>query len=227
MTVGPGAGPPDAWGERPPLPGTGEEAGDGLLIREIPLGTALWRIHHSTRPELHFGDSSVDFRFNDPGAGARHPRAPAPYAGSRRDRGTYGVCYLGLTPAAAFAETFLRRPARRDLARSEIDTRRLTPVRTTREMRLVQLDGAGLARAHVEAAVVNGGDYVLSRTVSRLLWRRGDAPDGIVYAARHDNHLYAAAVFDRARTAFTVGVAKPIGDDLLRDMIGRYRFNLV
>lgn len=227
MAAGPGAEPPDASGERPPLPGTGKEAGDGLLIREIPVGTALWRIHQSTRPALYYGDSSVDFRFNDPGPGARHPRAPTPYAGSRRDRGTYGVCYFGFTPAAAFVETFLRRPARRDLARAEIDARRLTPVRTTRELRLVQMDGAGLARAHVDAAVVNGGDYVLSRAVSRLLWRRGDAPDGIVYAARHDNHAYAAAVFDRARTALTVGVAEPIGDHLLRWMLARYRFDLL
>jgi hypothetical protein len=227
MTAGSGAEPPDASGERAPLPGTGGEARDGLLIRELPVGTALWRIHGPTRPVLHYGNSSVDFRFNDPGPGARHPSAPAPYSGSRRDRGTYGVCYFGFTRVAAFVETFLRRPARRDLARSEVDARRLTPVRTTRELRLVQLDGAGLARARVEAAVVNGGDYVLSRVVSRLLWRRGDAPDGIVYAARHDNHLYAAAIFDRARTALTVGGAELIADDLLREMVGRYRFNLV
>lgn len=137
------------------------------------------------------------------------------------------MCYLGLTPAAAFAEPFLRRPARRDLALSEIRSRRLTGIRTLRSLRLVQLDGAGLRRARVDASVVNGGDYVLSRAVSQLLWRRQDAPDGLFYAARHDNHEYAAAVFDRADAPLVAGTPAPIQDDLLRTMIARYRFDLV
>ncbi|HLM67052.1 MAG TPA: RES domain-containing protein, partial [Longimicrobium sp.] len=111
--------------------------------------------------------------------------------------------------------------------RKEIDARRLTPLRTVRELRLVQLDGPGLNRAGVDGAVVNGNDYALSRAVSRLLWRRADQPDGILYPARHDNHLYAAAIFDRAQAALAPGPAEPIDDELLRRLIQRYRFGLL
>jgi hypothetical protein len=214
-------------GARPDLPGVEEEAGDGLLFRRIAAGTVLWRIHRAGQGAIFFGDAAIDYRFNDPGPGASHPEAPGPYDSSAPDEGAYGVCYLGFSSETAFVETFLRRPARRDIARAEIDARRLTPVRASRDLRLVQLDGPGLRRARVDGAVVGGRDYALSRAVSRLLWRRGDAPDGILYAARHDNHLYAAAVFDRAETSLAAGSPGTIGDDLLRELIGRYRFGLL
>lgn len=209
------------------VPGSKFESSDSLLFRRIAAGTVLWRIHRADQGAVFYGDQSVDYRFNDPGPGAIHPQAPPAYVPSGANTGAYGVWYLGFSPEAAFVETFLRRPARRDLARSEIDARRLTAVRVVRDVVLVQLDGPGLNRAGVDAAVVSGADYDLSRTVSRLLWRRGDAPCGILYAARHDNHLYAAAIFDRARTSLVAEPAGPIGDALLRELIGRYHFRLL
>lgn len=184
-------------------------------------------MHHRNQGPVHYGDQSVSFRFNDPGPDATHPHAPPPYDGSNPDTGAYGVWYLAFSREAAFVETFLRRPARRDVARAEIDVRRLTTVRAVRDLMLVQLDGPGLNRARVDGAVVSGTDYGLSRSVSRLLWRRADAPDGILYATRHDNHLYAAAVFDRARAALVAESAEPVDDDLLRELIRRYHFKLV
>lgn len=221
-----GATPRGAAG-RPPLPGTGEEAADAVLFRRIPSGTVLWRMHRADKDALFYGDHAVDFRFNDPGPGATHPHAPGVYDASLPDAGAYGVCYFGFSPEAAFVETFLRRPARRDLALSEIDSRRLTLVRTSRELRLIQLDGPGLNRARVDGSVVSGADYALSRTVSRLVWRRGDAPDGLLYTARHDNHLYVVAMFDRAQPFLRAEAPQPIGDDLLSDLIRRYRFTLL
>jgi hypothetical protein len=198
-----------------------------VLFRRIAAGAVLWRIHRADQDAMFYGGEDVNYRFNDPGAGAAHPDTPSPYGDSEWDEGAYGVCYLGLSPATAFVETFLRRPARRDLALAEIEARRLTPVRVRRELRLVQLDGEGLRRAGVDATVVSGSDYALSRAVSRLLWRRGDAPDGVLYAARHDNHLYAAAVFDRARASLKARAPEPISDDLLRQLIRRYQFGLL
>ena len=209
------------------LPCDESEASDGLLLRRVGIGAVLWRIHRREQGAVFYGDGSIDYRFNDPGPGATHPQAPPAYGGAVHDSGAFGVCYLGFSPETAFVETFLRRPARRDLARKEIDARRLTPLRTVRELRLVQLDGPGLNRAGVDGAVVNGNDYALSRAVSRLLWRRADQPDGILYPARHDNHLYAAAIFDRAQAALAPGPAEPIDDELLRRLIQRYRFGLL
>ena len=101
-------------GARPGLPGSGEAAADSLLFRRIPAGSVLWRVHRADRDPVFYGDSTVDYRFNDPGPGATHPAAPATHVESSPDAGAYGVWYLGFTPAGAFVETFLRRAARHD-----------------------------------------------------------------------------------------------------------------
>jgi len=219
---------PDARGHGTLPPGPDEETADGLLVRRVVPGTRWHRIHRSDNGAIWFGGADVDYRFNDPRPGAAHPRAPAPYAGSAPDAGAYAVCYLGVSPEAAFVETFLRRPTRHDIARSELAARRISAVHVGRDLRLVILDGSGLFRAGVSADAVHGADYAYSRTVSRLLWRHPAAFDGIEYAARHDNHQYAVALFDRAGDAITLDRSDPLdAPDQLRAWRRRYRFTLL
>lgn len=207
-----------------------EETADGLLVFRTRAGSRWYRVHRAEHDPLWFGDATVGFRFNDPGPGATHPDAPGPYAGSAPDANGFGVWYAGATPEAAFAETFLRRPARRAVAASELAIRRLTTTTLARDLRLALLDGAGLGRAGVAAEVVHGpeGQYALSRVVARALWRHPAALDGIAYTARHDTGQFAAAVFDHARDAIVLrGTAALDAEPLLRALLTRYRFTLL
>lgn len=129
------------------------------------------------------------------------------------------MCYLGTTPEAAFVETFLRRqgrPGRKDVGLADRDARRLATVSLGAALRLVDLRGPGLARAHVDAGVATRRDYALPQAVARVVWRHPDRYAGILYHARHDPSCYAVALFDRARGALAVTHTERLDDDLPR-----------
>ena len=72
-----------------PAPPT-DLAGRRPRIRTLPAGTPAYRFHAAAYEPLHY----------DRGRGGRL-NAPD---------GSYGILYLALSPAGAFAETFLRTP---------------------------------------------------------------------------------------------------------------------
>jgi hypothetical protein len=143
-----------------------------------------------------------------PPAGAAREGAPE----GAPEGATFGVCYLGVSREAAFAESFLRRPGVRLLSRATFDARLLAEVEAVRALRLVALHGPGLAALGATAAVAHG-PHAAARAWARALWAHPARPDGIAYRCRHDDDECAAALFDRADAALAVRGARPVRAD--------------
>lgn len=146
------------------------------------------RIHLRTRQPLWFGPAPGNppvNRFDDP-------------------QGSFGTCYLGTTPEACFAETFLRNPPARLLSLIDLEARSLATLDILRPVRLAALYGPGLARVGVTAEVAHGGSYLASQALARSIWEHADKPDGIAYHARHDDSALCIALFHRAGDALGV-----------------------
>jgi hypothetical protein len=174
----------------------------------VAAGARLWRVHAADLAPLWFGPAAGDpprNRFDDPARGAG--------AGD-----TFGVCYLGLTPEAAFAESFLRRPGVRLLSRATFDARRLAEVEARRALRLVALHGPGLAALGATAGVSHG-PHAAARRWARACWAHPAGADGIAYRCRHDDGEHAVALFDRAAGALAVRATRAVRAD--RGWLGR------
>ena len=112
--------------------------------------------------------------------------------------GSYGVLYAAQSVRGAFAETFLRTPGRRTIAMDVVKMKAKVLLRATRDLVLIKLSGAGLARMGATAEVIHGGlpydaPYAWSEAVHDL----ASEPDGIAYTARHDDEALCYALFDR------------------------------
>lgn len=205
---------------------------DGLIARRVPAGTSWFRLHRTALGPVHFRGPDPGLRFNDPGVGAAHPLAPAPVAGSAPDAGSYGVCYFGVSPEAAFVEVFFRRLPSVAVAWTELAGRAVVEVRLAREVTLVCLSGPGLLRLGVSADVVAGRDYRPAQVVARTLWRHPAGFDGLEYPTRHDTGERSVALFDRsaaavpARAIVASTVLNPAGP-LVAAWIRRYQFPLL
>jgi len=179
-----------------------------LPLQKLPPDTPLWRVHDDRRDPIWFGPA--------PGAGP-HGRFDAGAAEFR-------VCYVALSPAAAFAETFLRNPGRRMLDRTFLGSRALTALTNRRPLSLVRLHGPGLAHVGATAEVTHGPAYELAREWSLALWAHPAQPDGILYNSRHDDDELCAALFDRASEAIGhVRSERLLSSLLLRGLLTRYR----
>lgn len=177
-----GPEPADAPGP-PPLPPA------DLARRRLPLhlcraGTHLSRIHSATRDPLFFGP-----------ADGSPPRSRWDAPASE-----FAVCYLAEQPHTAFAETFLREPGATLIEERDLAPRSAATIEVRRDLRLVALHGAGLARLGATAAVCTG-PYTVSRAWALALHAHPSAPDGIRYRARHDDDGFAIALFGRAANA--------------------------
>lgn len=151
----------------------------GLTLRMLSVGTELWRIHDLLHGAIWFGPGD--------GCPPAH-RFDAP-------RGEFRVCYVGLSPEASFAETFLRNPGQRLLDFSLVASRSLTSLTTTRLLRVAQLHGPEMARLGATAEVAHGPRYALSRRWAHALWSHPQRPDGILYTSRHDDSEHCLALF--------------------------------
>lgn len=154
----------------------------------VAAGAGLARVFPARLAPLWFGPAPGTpplGRFDDP---ARH---------TDDARNTFGVCYLGRSREAAFAESLLRRPRTRLLSRATLDARGMARLAVTRPLRLVSLHGPGLAVVHATAAVTHG-PHAIARRWAHALWLHPEAPDGIAYRCRHDDDELAVALFDRA-----------------------------
>ena len=148
------------------------------VIVSLHEGTLVERIFTSTRDPVYF-DRSRSGRLNAPD-------------------GAYGVLYAAADARGAFAETFLRHPGRRLLPLDLVAARSRASLRVTRDLKLVKLSGAGLARLGATAEVTHGGlPYDAPQAWSKAIHDHPEAPDGIAYTARHDDEALCYALFDR------------------------------
>lgn len=171
----------------------------------------LWRVHDSRWDPIWFGPA--------PGT--------EPYGRFDAGAGEFRVCYVGLSPAAAFAETFLRNPGRRVMDRTLLGSRAITVLTNRRPLSLVRLYGPGLARLGATAEVAHGPAYGLARAWSLALWTHPARPDGILYHSRHDDDELCAALFDRASDAIGhVRSERLLSSPILRGLLARYLVRL-
>lgn len=161
-------------------------------------GTTIARIHRSGGTGPFFGPklgSPPSQRFHDP-------------------LGEFGVCFLGENASASFVETFLRNPPVRLITRVELAGRSLAAFRVVRDLHLVKLHDEGLALIGCTADVTSSAPpYDVPQDLSRALWAHSGQPDGIQYRCRHDNGLYAIALYNRAAGA----LERLDSEDLLTD----------
>jgi hypothetical protein len=133
------------------------------------------------------------------------------------------LCYLGASEEASFAEAFLR--GRRGYFEDyDLASLAFSEIESTEPLRLAQLHGAGLQRMGATAEIEHGGDYRAPRSWSLALHSHPDQPDGISYRARHDDEMFCAAIYDRARTKLVTRHIEPAlqNIDRLRRLCARY-----
>ncbi len=97
-------------------------------------------------------------------------------------------------------------------------------------MRLVDLQGEGLARLGGDSRLISGS-YETAQRWSRALWIHPARPDGIRYRSRHDPSRISIAVFDRAGRSIRAAAWGGLLDDDRRAVLGRilktYGFGLL
>ena len=152
----------------------------------IASGATLARIHWASTVEPFFGPepgSPPKCRFDDP-------------------QGKFRVCYLGMNETSSLAETFLHTPRRRIITLEALGERKLSFFRVTRDLRLLQLHGGCLTQVGCTAQITSSPEpYDDPQLFGREVWEHSDQVDGIQWRCRHDNGLFAVALFDRAESA--------------------------
>lgn len=183
------APPPPAWLRNKRLPAD-----------SLPAGTVLRRIHRRTLAPIFFG----------PG-----PHVPPTHRFDSAS-GRFGVMYVGLSQAAALAETLLRNPQRLMISTSEIADRATTELACRRDLRVVKLYGSGLQVVGTDNAI-STGPYGPCGLWSDALWEHPDQPDGIAYQSRHDSNEICLALFERPGLTLDVLSTTPLSA-LLHDV---------
>lgn len=183
-----------------------------LSVRKLAAGRALYRAHNASRGAIFFG----------PGAGS-----PPKYRFDAPD-GSYGVCYLGLSEEAAFVEGVIHRAVpRRIISEKTLAARAISTVHVREEIRAARLYGKYLVGTGADAAVVHGNDFAgLSQPWSKAIHDHADAVDGIIYSARHDDSVFALALFDRAAHKVAAGPGHSLSGSDLRTLRLMDRYGL-
>jgi len=161
--------------ERPPRPPSDFVRRD-LPLELVPAGSRFVRLHRTDLNPLFFGTAGAN-RFDDP-------------------ERVYGVCYVAMTLAGAFAETCLRAVGRQFVASAFLAARSVTTIEVTAPLRLVAVHGPGLARIGA-TSLVSSGAPALAQSWSRAIHEHPAAPDGLLYRASHDDSEMCGALFDR------------------------------
>ena len=124
----------------------------------------------------------------------KHSRLNAP-------DGAYGVLYGADSANGAFAETFLRQPARQQIPGDLLAAKAYVRLRATRKLTFIKLMGTGLAPLGATAEVTHGGlPYNAPQAWSAALHDHPVRSDGIAYTARHDDSAICYAIFERANS---------------------------
>ena len=164
-------------------------------LRAIRLGR-VFRVIHRDRRATPLGAVPAPSRFSDP-----HER--------------FVVLYASDAVRCAFWETlgrnrFVRR-RRRELPRTEVESRLVVSIASTGPLALIDLRGDGPVRIGAPSAVVHDGNHAAGRTLSAAVHTGVPEADGFLFASRFTGDS-CVAVFDRA-----FGKLMPLGiDELVR-----------
>lgn len=193
--------------QRPAIPPTGSTWPLPLLL--VDTGTLLYRLTRVGRPDPAFFGRLRRYRFDAPFDDPKDPRS-------------YGVCYLGTTLACCLLEVLDPKrqttTAHRFVTGAQVEAYYAAIATVDRPLRLAYLADDGLARLGIDQRHTAGDDYDLSGEWSAAIHAHGDRVDGILYATRHHNNLYAVALFDRAQGAVTFNRWGDLGDRTVPDL---------
>ena len=152
-----------------------------LRLRDVRLGRVFRVIHCDHRPTA-LGAAPAPSRFSDA-------------------RGGYAVLYASETVRCAFWETLGRnrfaRRRRRELPRTEVESRLVVSICSTEPLALMDLRGDGPVRIGAPSAVAHDGNHAAGRALSAAVHAGVPEADGFLFPSRFtgDN---CVAVFDRA-----------------------------
>ena len=159
-------------------------------LRGIGLGRVFRVIHrdHRTTP---VGAVPAPSRFSDP-------------------RGRYAVLYASEAVRCGFWETLgrnrLARQRRRELPRTEAESRLVVAIRSSGPLDLIDLRGDGPVRIGAPSAVTHDGDHAAGRALSAAVHAGVPEADGFLFLSRFTGDA-CVAVFERAfgkLTAFEI-----------------------
>ena len=175
----------------------------------LAKGTVVHRIH-SARYGAVFFDNGTGGRLNAP-------------------NGTYGTCYIAAGYLGAFAEALLRTPGVQILDPALIYSKAYAEIEVVRDLKLVSMDGANLARLGATAEVTHGSlPYTCPQAWSAAIHALTAGFDGILYTSRHDPSQVCYALFDRKPDDLIIRMAVRtlINDSRFYQALDRYDIGL-
>ena len=149
---------------------------------DVPVTQVLWRVHPLAYGPVWFGPAK-----GDPPKG----RFDAP-------AGEYGACYFGATLGVSILETLVRGLKVPIIPRSELKLRGGSSVALAAPLRMLQLEGKGLASFGLSAHEVAGNDYAPCPDLARRVHETLDDVDGIQFRSRWDTSELCWILFGRA-----------------------------
>jgi hypothetical protein len=150
---------------------------------DVPVTQVLWRVHPLAFEPIWFG----------PGEGS------PPLGRFDAPNGEFGVCYFASSPGVTILETLVRGLRVPIIARDALQVRGASSIALIAPLRMLQLEGKGLAGFGVGAHEVSGDDYRRCQDLAGRVHQRLPEVDGIQYRSRWDTSELCWAVFDRAR----------------------------
>jgi hypothetical protein len=179
-----------------PLPGT------TWALPRLPVlvGTRLIRISGTAFPDPAYFGSNALHRFDAP------------------DR-SFGVCYMGTTlECCLHAQTRIAVAQPWVIAEADLRLFYAAIVTVERQLDLAYLADAGLATLGIDQRHTGGDDYGLAKCWSAAIHAHSSDVDGIFYASRHHNRMYAVALFARARGKVRFDTWDTLGDRGVADL---------
>ena len=170
---------------------------DLLLRRLRPIQLErVFRLIHGVPGSTPLGTRATKSRFSDPGQ-------------------RYSVLYASATIGCAFWETLGRNRfagrRRRELPRSEVESRLVVSICSTEPLALIDLREDGAVRIGAPAAVAHDGNHAAGRALSAAVHSLLPQADGFLFASRFTGDT-CVAVFERA-----IGKLEPLDvTDLVR-----------
>jgi RES domain len=149
----------------------------------LKAGSILFRIHRNPYNAIYYGrdddQNNKHSRFNDP-------------------QRSYGVMYAALDRFIALRETVELTDSRLVLVET-LEKQCLSKLYLRRDLILVDLSGAGLARMGADArlSTITNEEYQIPQAWSRAFYDHPDRVDGIYYRSRYDPSGLCVALFDR------------------------------
>ena len=173
-------------------------------LRTVRLGRVYRLIHrsHLSRP---LNAVPTPSRFSDPAE-------------------QYAVLYVTESVRCGFWETLARnrfaRRRRRQMPRSDVESRLVVEIHSTEPLNFVDLRGDGPIRIAAPTAVAHDANHTAGRSLSAATYAEVPEADGFLYQSRFTGHV-CAGVFDRAFGKLEVLGLVPLVEhgDFLRALI--------